>query len=304
MLPGRWWRIPAVCAASLGATWLAPRDGTLEPGLIGLVILALGLALNFRPSPAKRVQPHSAAVEQLRSAEAAERTAGIRALERAAEEDPSHRQEVVDLLCGYLRKAGRSEHDLEVRRIAQQTLTSHLRTVPESQGERGEPVGAGFWSDIDLDLSGATLHHWDMEVCHVRRASFRDAQFDDRASFSGTRFDGRTTFVGARFADKAAFNDTVFNGEVTFQTAHFHGGATFIGAYFGAWSWFSSIRFYGKATFDNARFNRRTTFNRTRFGGASFSGTRFSDTVTFNGARINDAAVNRETVLKRARFDS
>ncbi|GAA4931951.1 hypothetical protein GCM10023224_09960 [Streptomonospora halophila] len=295
----RWWRVLVVCAASLGATLLAPSDGTLPPPMIGLVILAMGLGLNLRSAATARNGTGEADHGPPHSDEPVDRAAEIQALERAAEDDPGRRQEAVDTLCRILRDGGGSDRGAEAARVARQTLLSHLR--PARSSRRGDPE---FWSGMHLDLEGASLHGWDMSGCRVGRAAFRDARFDDRASFNGARFDDRAVFVGARFSEEADFQDAEFHGEATFQNAGFHGDATFEDADFTGWSWFSGARFHAGATFEYARFGRRTTFDRAHFGEVSFNRTRFSEKVTFRGARVGGAAFSRETVLRRARFGS
>lgn len=300
MLRMRWSRIMVVCAASLAGLWLTPSDGPVEPSVVGFAILALGLASYAKPVPVKRRHPQSADLERrIHSGEPDERVSGIHALEAVANENPAHRQEIVNILCDYLREKGGLADHLEARRVAQDMLISHLRTVP-GQGDGGPE----FWSDMNIDLSGAILYDWNMSRCHFGKAQFREVQFDGLAAFSGARFDGWAMFVGAHFSDKATFKDIEFNDESTFQKARFCSDATFSGARFETWSWFSSICFDGKAVFDNARFKRRTSFDRTTFGVASFNGTSFNEAVTFDGAQINGVAFDRETVLKRARFDS
>lgn len=300
------WRVLAICGASLAVLWLAPRDGPLPPGLIGMAILALGLVINSRiPSRSASVHrsgQHSSALEKMHSDDSDVRVTGIRELERQADEFPDQRQQAVHVLCDYLRVMGRSEEHIEVRRIAQDALISHLRTVPEDgQGDPGLPR---FWPDMNVDLSGATLHDWDMSECRVHQAAFKDAQFDGGISFSGTRFDYRTTFYRARFSEKVAFDGAQFHGIVMFQYAHFHDDAVFNGTRFHTWNWISSVRFDGNAVFDGAWFDRLGIFKRTRFGGASFNGTRFCETATFKGAQLDGKAFDRETVLRHARFDS
>lgn len=168
------------------------------------------------------------AADQLGSDKAPVRLAGLYALERLAQDNPAHRQTIVNLTCAYLRMPfqppadGRSE-ELEVRRIAQGLLTAHLRP-----GENDD--SPAYWSGIELNLTGATLTKFSLTHCRLRSALFKDATFVDQASFRGAVFEHSVDFRGATFAgladfrrvtfgdDDRGFRDAVFEAEVDFGT--------------------------------------------------------------------------------------
>lgn len=161
-----------------------------------------------------------------------------------------HRQQCIDVLCGYLRlpydptnallKTVVSEHtwpigtataketrtyeqlpnDREVRLTIISTITRHLRDPADG----GAPVS---WQGHDLDFTGATFDGGDF----------------DYAIFSG----GRVTFDGAKFAggEVTFFQAKFTDGDVTLRAAQFSGGnVTF------DWAGFTG----GNVIFDEARF--------------------------------------------------
>jgi hypothetical protein len=163
------------------------------------------------------------AADQLGSEKAPVRLAGVYALERLAQDQPRHRQTVVNLLCAYLRMpfdpaaggVGGGEEGL-VRGTVQGVLEAHLRPAAEDR----------FWPDIDLVLTGARLGYFWFRECEVREADFSHTTFHEIAAFRGSRFTGRAYFTGARFTgtadlrrasfEHARFRNTRFEGEVDF----------------------------------------------------------------------------------------
>lgn len=153
------------------------------------------------------------AADQLGSDKAPVRLAGLYALERLAQDNPAHRQTIVNLICAYLRmpfeppETGRSEES-EVRRVAQQLLITHLR--PGSEAERPNPI---YWSDIDLNLADATLVRFNLTHALLRSAVFQSATFLGPTTFRGTTIERAADFRYARFADQADFRRVVVGAE-------------------------------------------------------------------------------------------
>ncbi|TCO65931.1 pentapeptide repeat-containing protein [Actinocrispum wychmicini] len=189
------------------------------------------------------------AADQLGSDKAPIRLAGLYALERLAQGNPAHRQTIVNLICAYLRmpfdppvadpgRAGnghsprlrsprvdRARHpahegrvqELEVRQAAQTLLAGHLRPGDGASG----PADV-FWTDIELNLSNATLVKFALTHAVVRSAAFVH-----------TRFVGPTTLRGTTFRANADFRTAVFVGLVDFRRVTFKGdGAAFRGTAF------------------------------------------------------------------------
>ncbi|QFZ22707.1 pentapeptide repeat-containing protein [Saccharothrix syringae] len=167
------------------------------------------------------------AADQLGNDKAPVRLAGLYALERLAQDNPAHRQTIVNLVCAYLRmpftpppevaarvrllpRDAQRFQELEVRQTATGLLVAHLRP------DRPE----AFWSGISLDLSNATLVK--LALTHAEVAS---------ASFAGTTFVGPATLRGTVVTGTADFRDTRFRGLADFRRVGF-GEASFRGAVF------------------------------------------------------------------------
>jgi len=253
---------------------------------------------------------YAKAADQLGSAKAPVRLAGVHTLEEVALADPGQRQAVVDLLCAYLRMPYRPPErfddqivagfliaqrrrsrgkppatggaramatyrdqmgEYEVRLAAQRLLADRLRP-----GDPGSPASTP-WMGIDLDLTGATLVDFSLERCMVRAATFEAAVFLGHSNFTQAVFTGEADFRFARFADP----DTI----AYFQGARFARAAYFTAATFPASAAFAKARFDGPADFPSCVFNLAdftfaafactADFRDVRFGHANFSFTTF-----------------------------
>ncbi|MEU4829619.1 pentapeptide repeat-containing protein [Streptosporangium sp. NPDC023615] len=223
---------------------------TVGAGAAGLVALLLGVRRQWLGERTQAHQEYDAAEKrvtelyigatgQLGHDRAAVRLAGLYALERVAQDNPEHRQTVVDVICGYLRmppRPGPAEppedapetdpitdpQELQVRVTAQWILGEHLRW------SGSEPVPpAPFWSGIDLDLTGAWLVKLDLGDCRMRRAGFGGAVFEGAARFEGAVFAERAVFGGAAFTGEAVFRHATFEGAAFFDTATFRTAPAF-----------------------------------------------------------------------------
>lgn len=235
---------------------------------------------------------YAKAADQLGSDKAPVRLAGLYALERLAQDNPSHRQTIVDVICSYLRmpyepptkrqpvEAPRaslptgttnrpdsatsadiaSREELLVRKAAQEIIGKHLHTHASDTGwpRQSVPSDPDFWPGIRLNLDGATLVDFEFTGGRV-----------EIANFSGTRFIG-----GANFAH-ADFEGHVFFAEARFEAGPGH----FLGAWFGL-----------RVVFDSTRFGEhQASFEGSTFAGmASFRGAIFEGGVTFDDARALD----------------
>lgn len=168
------------------------------------------------------------AADQLGSDKAPVRLAGLYALERLAGGYAEHRQTIVNVLCAYLRMPFDDHRtnleELQVRKTAQRILMVHLRPgTPEQPDD-------GFWPEIDLDFTGATLVGLTFTHCSIRSitchettflelASFRGTEFRTKAIFNMAKFTGRADFRGVEFVDRCeTFNGAVFAGPADFGT--------------------------------------------------------------------------------------
>jgi hypothetical protein len=189
----------------------------------------LDLAQKDHDATERRItEIYGKAADQLGSDKAPVRLAGLYSLERLAGGYPEHRQTIVNVLCAYLRMPfknnAKNAEELQVRKTAQRILLLHLR-----RGSVEQP-NDGFWPDVDLDFSGATLVGLTLTRCSIRSivcfdtrflelASFRDTEFRTKADFNQAHFAGRADFRGAVFGgDRDSFNGAVFAGPADFGT--------------------------------------------------------------------------------------
>ncbi|MFJ1760530.1 pentapeptide repeat-containing protein [Amycolatopsis sp. NPDC088138] len=169
---------------------------------------------------------YSKAADQLGSDKAPVRLAGLYSLERLAGGYPPHRQTIVNVLCAYLRMPydaeGEDIEELQVRKTAQRILMLHLRTGSVEQPNEG------FWPDVDLDFSGATLVGLTLSHCSIRSIVCFGAKFYELTSFRGTEFGTKADFNQAEFIGLLDFRGTVFGGRKdSFNGAVFAGPVDF-----------------------------------------------------------------------------
>jgi hypothetical protein len=315
----RWWIVVVVVAfaVTVAATWLAldlllgeadragaaDRPGaridairtglTVAAGVGALVALVLALRRQWHTehdSTEQRItELYVRSVEQLGSEHAPVRLGGLHALARLAQDNPTQRQTVVDVICAYLRMpftvpeaddtAGQQE--LQVRLTAQRLLAKHLSTA--------EPAP---WKDIDLDLSGATLVGLNLYRCRIREATFTHATFTggvasfDSVTFATADFDDAVfetiaVFTYAKFRKGASFERAVFRDRPELHDPFYRAGPAavyyFCGARFGGPVNFSSATFESTMSFVDASFDEHVFFTDATFHrSADFGATRFT----------------------------
>ena len=336
-----WWMLAAVAAVVIVAfvvtTWLLTIASGANPGTdransrldavrTGLAAgagagAAVGLMLAFRRQHHQEIatvltdrdaterritELYTKAVEQLGNDKAPVRLGGLYALERLAQDNPAHRQTIVNVICAYLRmpfsptapgskpepegvedpgEAGtqpemttdgngdRWRQERQVRLTAQRILADHLRDDRAKDQRSTDPPSPRFWPDMRLDLADAILIDFDLENGVMADANFNGATFSGGAAyFEGATFNGRVGFGRATFSCGAHFRGATFGSIAVFD-------ATFKGA-----AWFSSATFADNALF-LATFNGRAEFDSATFGGAAaFEKATFKGAVSFNSA--------------------
>ncbi|GAA4536900.1 hypothetical protein GCM10023192_35840 [Amycolatopsis samaneae] len=277
------------------------------------------------------------AVEQLGSDKAAVRHGGLYALERVAQDNPDHRQTVVNVLCGYLRGPfiPPGEQRPHQRRGLRRPLAPVSRSVvskrqagqPESRtvaglydeagqerevrltaqrilaahlipGEdRNHPVDT-FWVDIALDLTGATLIDFDLRHAQLQTATFTNATFIGDARFTNTSFAGDAWFNEASFTRAARFGEASFTKSVEFTETTFNGPAEFSRATFTGPGSCSRTTFAGPARFVEATFIGSVEFAEATFAGPA----EFTETSFCGRAEFSRAAFARNAEFTEASF--
>ena len=265
--------------------------------------------LTNRDATERRItELYTKAVEQLGSDKAPVRLGGLYALERLAQDNPAHRQTIVNVICAYLRMpfsspASTSEpgpeateeqgepatemetktdeiddtwqQERQVRLTAQRILAEHLRDDRTKDQRPTDPPSPRFWPGIRLDLAGATLIDFNLEHGVTADANFGGATFSGYAVFGGATFGGVANFGGVTFSGDAVFGGATLGGEANFGGATFSGDAVFGGAIFDSDAWFGRAIFDDDVWFGRATFGGDTGFNRATFSGErslSFAG--------------------------------
>jgi hypothetical protein len=236
------------------------------------------------------------AVDQFGSDRAVVRLGGLHALERIGQTDPGRRQNIVELICTYLRMPFMLADDQEsrdrmeerqVRQAAQRILSDHLRDE-SYMGRRAHGVPpTTFWPEIEMiDLRGSYLIDFNLSHCRVEVMQFHDATFSgdtlfratacELAFFQNSTFSAAADFRGATFANSAWFSYTTFRSEAWFHGDEFYPGATF-----------------GRhVSFQGSTFTRGARLGKTVFAGSvDFSAARYEhgpDGIRLDGAFVRD----------------
>ncbi|WP_170210215.1 pentapeptide repeat-containing protein [Saccharopolyspora antimicrobica] len=235
--------------------------------------------------------------EQLGSEKASVRLGALTLLKRLANSYPKYQQDIVDILCAYLRmpfacpdeflagiKVGARvsgndlielHEELQVRLTVQRMLAERLRSATD-EGAGGRTSG-DFLKDISLNLAGATLVDFDLSGCRVKQGDFGRALFMGSAVFNcatlddswfvGAHFDGPVDFSGACFEGNAPFAGSTFSVSL-WGGANFQAVADFGGVRFGLLTGFSEAEFEGEARFGDACFGGVVSFAKARFAGS------------------------------------
>jgi uncharacterized protein YjbI with pentapeptide repeats len=287
----------------MSTSWMAPLGGL--PGLGAVVLVGLvavvGLICYCRAGPAPELPPRrdlleSCANQLAGAAGPAEARAVVDALQALGEADPEARQAVLDVICGYLRRpSGPPGVTAQVGTAAPAAHAAarallRARLVPR-QG------GAAPWSDLQLDLSGASVQDLDLRGAVLRSATFTGTRFSGVTRLTGVRCAGRVVFTDAVFTGPLLVDDVDFTGPVRFTGARFdttvsfirttfRGRADFAGAFFTGPAEFGSASFLGDAVFAGGRgpavFLTRARFERTCFTTVTFAGVSWPDDTSFH----------------------
>ncbi|GGM84664.1 hypothetical protein GCM10012275_64210 [Longimycelium tulufanense] len=355
----RWWMVLFGVALVMGTTWwaahwlLTEAAGASDPsrarieamrtaltvgaGTGGGVVLLLAArkqwlseraqAHNEDDASERRItELYTKAVEQLGSDKAPVRLGGLYALERLAQNNPSHRQTIVDVICAYLRMPYTPPRENTARRFG---LPVPVRPGPTRRAclrlaAGQDDGGASSEKDTRMEELQVRLAAQDILTRHLRpgRYLFRGRHQQPVATFWGgislnlsnatlvdfglsgcriqwidadnVKFGGDARFTGTQFRGGARFGGAQFGGDARFEQAEFPSGAWFDGAQFGGDARFEQAEFPSGAWFGDAQFDRDACFTDARFGAqAWFSGAQFSGDARFDGAQFSRRALFR-----------
>jgi hypothetical protein len=223
---------------------------------------------------------YTRAVDQLGAEKAPVRLGGLHALERLAQNNPTQRQTIVDVICAYLRMPFTPPDGQAPGEDAPED--AHTRYE-----ERKPKTAEVFWDDIDLDLTEAHLHEFDLSDCQVRTVRFDRTTFTGYAWFHKAEFTGYAWFADAKFTGDAWFGGAKFGGHAGFDDAKFAGAAVFAHAKFAGAAVFRGAKFAGAAVFRGAKFAGAAVFRGAKFAGAAeFRSAEFAGSTEFDGAHV------------------
>ena len=194
---------------------------------------------------------YTKAVEQLGSDKAPVRLGGLYALERLAQDNPAHRQTIVNVICAYLRMpfsptapaskpepeaaegqkepgtesetgtdgiGGTWQQERQVRLTAQRILAEHLRDDRAKDQQSTDPPSSRFWNNIRLDLTGATLIDFNLV-----NGVMADANFHGRPSAATPRSTGRPSAAPPGSAGRPSAATPVRRGDLQRRRRVRHG---------------------------------------------------------------------------------
>lgn len=289
---------------------------TMVGGAGAAVALVVTYRRHSRSEEGSFLERLGAAAAQLGDDKAAVQFSGVYALAALADEsDAVRRQQVIDVLCGYLRlpyDPAISGH-AGVQTTAEKTIYKEEEggeqkettvTTGHKSGEREvratifrvirdhlQATALNSWSTLRFDFTGAVIDDCDLTTSRfLGTVSFRRAKFRDNASFIYSEFSaGSVTFDGAEFSGgEVSFYGARFSGaDVSFSDALFSGGhVSFAVATFsqGRVSFGKAIITRGLVSFENAGFlGGNVSFFSTRF----FGGVVCFDEAGFAGGAVS-----------------
>lgn len=239
--------------------------------------------------------------EQLGSHKAPVRLAGLNALDRLGEDNPAHRQTIIDLFCAYLRMPF-----LGFEQIAAPVVVDFDEIAePEGRDDKKGCIADVVAADLDLlaNMSGDEREELQVRLA-AQRVLFRRLQHH-RVKYlprgavervvTTTLWEGMDVdLTGAFLVEWSSYGCEMRNA--SFSNAVFCRGAIF-----------DEVRFKGDCSFDNADFRKQLTskdgredasFGEATFcGDASFEGTLFRGNVMFDGSRFDEDVTFRGAIF-------
>ncbi len=205
--------------------------------------------------------------------------AGVYSLFRLADESKEHRQQIIDVLCGYLSLPWSDRESLmHVPEEEGQTKVNPAWTTEQAVREtilremvkRMQQGGTFVEAAYVYNFNGATFSG---------DAYFMGAIFSGNANFNGATFSGDAYFMGSTFGGVSQFVKTTFSGDACFGAidviggpdsdggpATFSGDAYFMDCMFEEKAQFWKTTFLGKVYALRAIFNERAEFRDVTFG--------------------------------------
>jgi hypothetical protein len=308
-----WSRLVATMLLAFGALaavtgWLLPEAGRAEAlktgGLAaGSVVALYALWLNDRrrrvDEERQRLEHDRQELEHERAAHDRERTAderflravellghdtdqvrvgALHALAGLARSRPSYTQDVLDVVCSYLRRPFEHPEYAEARgdevKDADPAEANRWRvvrlTAQRLLADLLPKVGTEDAVPYDLDLTGAALEYCDLSYRVIGRLQARALQLYQSNSFHHCEFHGPVWFTATESWGSLWLHDSEFRARAWFSGVRSHAQADL-----------SRTKFLGDNSFKNATFTEAATFTDTTFARPpDFASATFTGPVT------------------------
>ncbi len=203
------------------------------------------------------------------------RVGALHALAGLARGRPEYTQDVLDVICSYLRRPfdhprhaavrgdepreqDRADADrwLQVRLTAQRLIADLLPSVADP-----DPVA------YDLDLHGATLEYLDLSGRVIGQLRARELNLYESNSFHHCEVRGPAWFTGSRSWGRLYAQETTFHDRSWFSRFTAHGLTDFSGSTFHGDTKFASSTWDDRVSFARAVFDRNVDFTEATFRG-------------------------------------
>lgn len=143
------------------------------------------------------------------------RIAGVQYLVRAGQSWPYTRQQIIDILCGYLRTTRKDDGPVELTIL--KAIRDHLTQF--SNDTAASFHQSSYWENIDLDLHGSNIcEQLDFEgiTCNKLNLSYADLPENGITSFDHSTIN-IATFKGMSGKCATSFRSAHFSGPVDFS---------------------------------------------------------------------------------------
>jgi Pentapeptide repeats (9 copies) len=205
------------------------------------------------------------------------RVGALHALVGVARSRPSYTQDVLDVICSYLRRPFEHPEYAEIRGVPFQgdpaeadrwrvvRLTAQ-RCLADLLPKVGTPDAPAY----DLDLTGATLEYCELTYRVMGQVRLRGMKLYQSNSFHHSEIHGTAWFTDTETWGRLHLRNMVFHDDAVFNRVRAHNTVLY-----------GDTVFHGAAMFKGSTFNGRVDFHDTHFdSGPDFTDAVFTGPVT------------------------
>jgi uncharacterized protein YjbI with pentapeptide repeats len=209
------------------------------------------------------------AVELLGSDADQVRVGALHAMAGLARTRPSYTQDVLDVICSYLRRpfdhpdypgSAKSVDRSEANRWRVVRLTAQ-RLLADLLPKVGDPTTPTY----DLDLTGATLEYCDLSYRVVGELRARALRLHQSNSFHHCEIRGSAWFTNSESWGRLYLHDMTFRERSWFSQVHAHDVVDFTNTTFHGDTKFAESDYAGPVSFRDAKFEHDADFTATTF---------------------------------------